>query len=232
MRSQQRLMALSREKKQKDLQLKAIRLKAIPHFHSNVMASIEYFVMNNSSDEASHYLKLYSDFTNQTLSDIDRPARTVDEEVSYIAAYLELEGLRYGDRLQYNVDIESEVNPQTLLPTMLLHTYCQNAVKHGIGGRNEGGFVKVFISRQRRHGVDGTLVSVSDDGIGRQAAAQGNRDSTRQGLKILMEQTELYNEYNRNKMEHGVIDLTDEAGRPAGTRFETWVPDGFVFSNP
>ena len=232
LRSQQRLSALSREKKQKDLQLKAIRLKAIPHFHSNVMASIEYFVMNNSSDEASHYLKLYSDFTNQTLSDIDRPARTVNEEVDYVTAYLELEGLRYGDRLNYDVAVESDVNPQTLLPTMLLHTYCQNAVKHGIGGKSEGGFMRVLISRQKRHGVEGTLVSVSDDGVGRQAALRNNRDSTRQGLNILMEQTELYNEYNRNKMEHGVIDLTDEAGRPAGTRFETWVPDGFVFSNP
>lgn len=231
-RSQQRLRALAREKKQKELQLKAIRLKAIPHFHSNVMASIEYFVMNNSSHEASHYLKLYSDFTNQTLSDIDRPARTVNEEIDYVTAYLELEGLRYGDRLRYDVRVESNVNPQTLLPTMLLHTYCQNAVKHGIGSKSEGGCVTVLVSRQQRHGIDGTLVSVSDDGIGREAAEHSGRESSRQGLKILIEQTELYNEDNPNKIQHTVTDLVDEAGQPAGTRFETWVPEGFVFSNP
>ena len=117
--------------------------ESIPHFHANVLSGIEYFVMNNSAEEASYYLKLYSDFTNRTLSDIERPARTVAEEVDYVRGYLELEKLRYGDRLHYNINVAPDVDRNLLLPTMLLHTYCQNAVKHGIAAKNGVGTVEV-----------------------------------------------------------------------------------------
>ena len=222
--ARRRMAILEREKMQKELQLSTVRLKAIPHFHANVLASIEYFVMNNSADEATHYLKLYSDFTNQTLSDIDQPSRPVAEEVDYVRSYLELERLRYGERLQYSIEVAPDVNKNTLLPTMLLHTYCQNAVKHGIAAKSGVGKVKVTICRQQRDGADGILVSVSDDGIGRTEAAHSGGHSTKQGLKILQQQIDLYNRTNRHKITQHVTDLTDGEGRPAGTCFETWIP--------
>ena len=139
-------------------------------------------------------------------------------------SYLELERLRYGERLQYSIEVAPDVNKNTLLPTMLLHTYCQNAVKHGIAAKSGVGKVKVTICRQQRDGADGILVSVSDDGIGRTEAAHSGGHSTKQGLKILQQQIDLYNRTNRHKITQHVTDLTDEEGRPAGTCFETWIP--------
>ena len=220
---------LEREKTQKELQLQAVRLKSIPHFHSNVLSSIEYFVMNKSADEASHYLKLYSDFTNQTLSDIDRPSRSVASEVDYVRSYLELEQLRYGERLQYRISVAPDVDQNTQLPTMLLHTYCQNAVKHGIASKSGTGNVEVSIRRERRDGADGVRVAVKDDGIGRQEAARSGGYSTGQGLKILGQQIDLYNQANARKIVQQVTDLVDENGRPAGTCFETWVPLDYTY---
>ncbi len=227
--SLRRMEALRREKTQKELQLQTVRLKAIPHFHSNVMSGIEYFIINKSPDEASRYLKIYADFTNRTLSDIDRPARTVEEEVDYVRTYLELEQLRYGERLQYKIAIAPDVDRNVLLPTMILHTYCQNAIKHGLSSKAGGGSVVVEVSRQYRGGVSGVLVAVADDGVGRIAAAQAGEPSTRQGLKILQQQIDLYNTTNRHPIVQQVSDLTDGDGRPAGTRFETWVPVDFQF---
>ena len=199
-RTRQKMLQLQREKKQNELQISAIRLKAIPHFHANVLAAIEYFVMNNSAEEATKYLKIYSDFTNETLQNIDKAARTVDEETEYIGKYLELEKLRYGERLQYRIDIGSGVNRQALLPTMLLHTYCQNAIKHGISHKAEGGEVRVSISD--RNGD--TIVSVEDSGIGITAAEELSHDSTKQGLRILHEQIQLYNKTNRRAITEDV----------------------------
>ena len=217
------------EKVKKELQLSAVRLKAIPHFHSNVLASIEYFVSNHSTDDATHYLKLYSDFTNQTLSDIDLPSRPVADEVDYVRAYLELEKLRYGERLQYTISVAPDVDQQMLLPTMLLHTYCQNAVKHGIANKSGLGNVTVSISRERRGDADGLTVSVSDDGVGRSEAAHAGGQSTKQGLKILSQQIELYNRANRHKIVEHVTDLTTPEGHPAGTCFSIWIPSDFKY---
>lgn len=228
-RASKKIKKLQNEKILKELQLSAVRLKAIPHFHSNVLASIEYFVMNHSTDEATHYLKLYSDFTNQTLSDIDRPSRSVAEEVDYVRSYLELEQLRYGERLQYTISVAPDVDQNTMLPTMLLHTYCQNAVKHGIANKAGAGNVTVTIAREQRHMADGIVVAVSDDGVGRSEAAQSSGPSTKQGLKILSQQIELYNRTNRHQIQQHVTDLTDNNGHPAGTRFEIWVPTEYKY---
>ena len=228
--AKKKMIDLLREKRQKELQLSAIRLKAIPHFHSNVLASIEYFMMNNSADEATHYLKLYSDFTNQTLTDINLPARSIAEEIDYVRTYMELEQLRYGERLQYHIDVATDVDQNVMLPTMILHTYCQNAVKHGIANKVGTGNVEVMISRMQRDGVDGVLVAVKDDGVGRtEAAVLSGNNSTKQGLKILKQQIELYNQTNNHKIKQNVIDLTDADGRPAGTCFEIWVPTDYKY---
>lgn len=227
--AKKKMIDLLREKRQKELQLSAIRLKAIPHFHSNVLASIEYFMMNNSADEATHYLKLYSDFTNQTLTDINRPSRTITDEVDYVRSYLELEQLRFGERLQYDINVAADVDLGVMLPTMVLHTYCQNAVKHGIAAKSGTGHVEVSITRQPRQGTDGVLVAVKDDGVGRTEAAHNSGTSTKQGLKILQQQIELYNQTNRHKIEQNVIDLIDGEGHPAGTCFEIWVPADYKY---
>jgi len=228
-RTRKRMARLEDEKAKKELQLSTVRLKAIPHFHANVLAAIEYFVSSHSTDEAAHYLKLYSDFTRQTLSDIDRPSRTVADEVDYVRTYLELEQLRYGERLQYTITVDPEVDQKAMLPTMLLHTYCQNAVKHGIANKSGVGHVTVTISHRQRDGVDGVLVGVSDDGVGRAEAAQAGGPSTKQGLKILGQQLDLYNRANRHHIQQHVTDLTDNQGHPAGTCFETWVPIDFKY---
>lgn len=224
-RSRQKIMILQREKKLKELQISAIRLKAIPHFHSNVLASIDYMLNNDMHDEACKYLRLYSDFTNQTLSDIDRPARTVAEETNYARAYLELEGMRLGGRMTYSIQVADNVDRQALMPTMLLHTYCQNAVKHGIVNKPGDGHIDVTIA----HDDGAMVILVKDNGVGRAKAATLNRNSTKQGLKILMQQIELYNQTNRRPITQLVRDLYDDKGEPAGTCFRMCIPDDYQF---
>ncbi len=219
------LERLQREKRQKELQIKAIRLKAIPHFHANVLASIEYFLMNNSSEEAMYYLKMYSDFTNQTLSDIDRPARSIGEELDYIRLYLDLEKLRMGDRLEYGITVDEEVDRQTLLPTMLLYTYCQNAVKHGIGNKIGGGFIDIRIRWEK----EDVVVEVADNGVGRAEAARLNTNSTKQGLLLLNEQIALCNQTNKRPIRQKVTDLYDANGKPAGTCYSMSVPIHYMY---
>lgn len=228
-RNRRAMLALQREKMQKELQINAIRLKSIPHFNSNVISGIEYFVMNHSVEEASYYLGLYSKFTNSTLIDIDRPARSVEEEVDYVKNYLKLEKMRYGDKLSYTIHVDKEVPPQTLLPNMLLHTYCQNAIKHGISPKDGPGNVTIEISKKTIDDLQCIVVKVSDDGIGRKAAASLSTDSTKKGLTILMDQVALHNQTNPHPIRQHVTDLTDAEGNPAGTCYEMQIPVGYKY---
>ena len=228
-RHQMAMKQLQREKRQKELQVTTIRMKAIPHFHANVLASIEYFMMNNSVDEATHYLKLYSNFTNLSLADMDRPSRSINEEIEYVKNYLELEKLRYGERLRYSIQVAENVDRQAQLPTMLLHTYCQNAIKHGIGNKEGGGQVDIIVSQNTLNGETYTNVQVKDNGVGRAEAARLNANSTKMGLKILMEQITLYNQSNPYHISQSVVDLYDDQGKPAGTCYEMTIPVDYQY---
>ncbi|HHU26640.1 MAG TPA: hypothetical protein GXZ56_08475, partial [Bacteroidales bacterium] len=140
----------------------------------------------------------------------------------YVSMYLELEKMRYGDKLSYDIDVDSDVRQEIMIPNMVLHTYAENAVKHGIRGKNLAGKVTISIKNEG----SGVRVSVEDDGVGRAVSEEKNRQQNRsgQGLSILSRQIALYNQQNSEKIEEKVVDLTDEQGNAAGTRFELYVP--------
>ena len=212
----------NREKEMNELRVQSVRLKSIPHFNSNVLAGIEYFILTKSKEEANELLTTYSRFTNLTLHDIDKARRPLKDELNYVRMYLELEKMRYGDKLSYAIEVEAGVNENAMIPNMVIHTFAENAVKHGIRGKNSRGKVQITVVNER----GGIRLSVEDDGVGRSASARRNAGQGRSGhgLNILWRQIELYNQQNSDKIEGNIIDLTDGEGRATGTRFEMYVP--------
>jgi ligand-binding sensor domain-containing protein len=220
------LEKLETEKQLNELRIKTIRLKAIPHFNANVLAAIEYYIMNRSKDEAIRLLGIYARFTFQTLREVDKAARSLNEELEYVKMYLELEKLRFIDKFDYWIEVDETVDSQQAqLPNMILHTYCENAVKHGLASKTSGGLL-VIKAIQSGPVI---CVSVEDNGVGR-AASAGNRNvrSSKQGLDILSRQIEIYNRFNKTKIRQTVDDLQAD-GVASGTRFTVEVPVGFNY---
>ena len=219
-RNRKNIEELKREIKLNHLLVKSIRLKSIPHFNANVLAGIEYFMMNNAVEEANKYLALYSRFTNATLLDVDKPSRSLEEEIQYVRLYLSLEKLRYEENLSYSIQIEKEVDMHIQVPNMILHTYCENAVKHGLRNKPGKGHIYIEITQIKR----GINLIVTDDGIGRQAALAFSSTSTKQGLSIMAQQIELYNQRNDEHIIQTITDLVTSDGKPCGTQFELYIP--------
>jgi hypothetical protein len=216
---------LETEKQLNELRIKSIRLKAIPHFNANVLAAIEYYIMNLSKTEALRLLGIYSRFTFQTLCEVDKASRSLSEELEYVKMYLELEKLRFIDKFDYRIDIDPTVDANVQLPNMILHTYCENAVKHGLSSKKAGGSLQIKVVQSDNI----VCVSVEDNGVGREAAARNkNVPSSKQGLDILSRQIEIYNRFNQSKITQKVDDLYAD-GQPVGTRFTVEIPGSFVY---
>ena len=213
------------EKELNELRISSIRLKAIPHFNANVLGAIEYYIANRTKEETMRILNIYSDFTLKTLSDVDKAARTVSEEIAYVKMYLDLEKIRFLDKFNFQINVEEEVDESVLLPNMILHTYCENAVKHGLMPLAKGGLLTIHVRQHDRT----VCVSVEDNGAGRDYAAQNPYlHSSKQGLSILNRQIEIYNSFNTEKIYRQVEDLFD-GEKPAGTRFTVEVPPEFMY---
>jgi len=214
------LEKLRTEKELNELRISSIRLKAIPHFNANILAAIEYYIVNRTKEDAMRILGIYSDFTYKTLSEVDKAARTLNEELSYVKMYLDLEKIRFLDKFDFQIKVEDEVDKEVQLPNMILHTYCENAVKHGLMPLKSGGLLTIHVSQ---HGGN-VCVNVEDNGVGRAAAAKNPyTHSTKQGLSILNRQIEIYNRFNHEKINHRIDDLA------VGTRFTVEVPVGFTY---
>jgi LytS/YehU family sensor histidine kinase len=122
--------------------------------------------------------------------------------------------------------VSSDVNQQKDLPNMLMQTWVENAIKHGIRHKEGIGRILVTIANNDSGGI---LVSVQDNGIGRTKAKELGTTGTGQGLKILAEQIAIYNLINAMKIVVNTCDLFSEEGMAEGTRFEMTIPFEYNF---
>jgi sensor histidine kinase YesM len=153
------------------------------------------------------------------INDAERIYRSLGEELEFVTTYLDLEKLRFGDKCAYQISIGEGVTRQEQVPKLVLHTFAENAIKHGIMSRAEGGVLKIKAERNR----DYLVLSIEDNGIGR-SKAEGLSNSTGKGLRLTGEFYDILNQINKKPIKHLIIDLHNEKGESVGTRAEVWVP--------
>lgn len=140
-------------------QLEALQARTQPHFFFNSLNTVASLIGENP-ELAERALEKLSGLFRYTLASADTSWVRLEEELQAVRAYLEVEGLRFGDRLRSSVEAEPETL-LTMVPPLILQPLVENAVLHGVGSRR-GGRVEVRASRQ---GPD-LVLRVLDDGPG------------------------------------------------------------------
>ena len=141
-------------------QLQALKMQLHPHFLFNTLHSISALVHKNA-DAADKMIARLGDFLRLTLENSGAQEISLQEELEFLKCYLEIERIRFEDRLT----IQMEIEPQTLdarLPNLILQPIVENAIRHGISRQTSAGRIGIEARR-----VNGTLqVQVSDNGPG------------------------------------------------------------------
>jgi two-component system, LytTR family, sensor kinase len=140
-------------------QLAALRSQMDPHFMFNTLNSIASLVYDERRDAAVGMIVGLSEFLRRAAEDSHRAQVSLWEEVQYLQRYIEIQKVRFGDRLRVSVDIPEELFT-TQVPNLLLQPLVENAIKHGVSKRRSGGEIRVAGSCR-----DGVLrLSVYNDG--------------------------------------------------------------------
>jgi signal transduction histidine kinase len=143
-----------------EARLAALQAQMNPHFLFNTLNTVASLIRTDSRTAESTVENL-AEVLRRTLDRSRRTLGTLGEEVDYLESYLGVEKERWGDRLH----VQWEIAPETLeleLPPMTLQPLVENALKHGIGTRLEGGVLTIASARD-----NGRLsLSVADDGVG------------------------------------------------------------------
>jgi len=123
-------------------QLEALRRQMEPHFMYNTLNSIAGLVRDQRNDAAVSMIVGLSEFLRRSSEDSHRSQVALREEVEYLQRYLDIQKVRFGERLQVSVDIPAELLCAQV-PNLLLQPLVENAIKHGIAKRVAGGTVRV-----------------------------------------------------------------------------------------
>jgi two-component sensor histidine kinase len=126
-------------------QLNALRRQIEPHFLFNTLNGIAGLIREQKNDAAVAMLAGLSDFLRHSFQNSSQQV-PLAEELEFLQKYLEIEKMRFGERLQLTLDVPPELlNAQ--VPTLMLQPMVENSIKHGISKRVAGGEIRVNASR-------------------------------------------------------------------------------------
>jgi two-component system LytT family sensor kinase len=127
-------------------QLEALRRQIEPHFLFNTLSAVTGLVREGRNETAVNMIAGLSDFMRRVLEDSTRQEVPLGEEMEFAQRYLEIQKVRFVERLQLSVDIPSELL-LAQVPTLILQPIVENAIKHGIARRAQGGAVRIAACR-------------------------------------------------------------------------------------
>jgi hypothetical protein len=204
--------ALEREIAQ--LQIRSIKNQSDPHFIFNALNSISALIYKEDKDTAYNVLNDFSALIRAAIVNSDKISLSLNDELEFVKNYLKIEKVRFKERVNYEIIIDPEVDMQSMVPRMVIQTYAENAIKHGIMHVSHPGLLQIKVEMRKQK----LIINIEDNGIGRVLAKKKASSHTGKGLKIMETIYGLYNKLNGRKIYHRIEDLYDTEGNASGTR--------------
>jgi LytS/YehU family sensor histidine kinase len=207
------------------LEQKLLRLQMNPHFIFNALSSIHSLMNPKDIKRASEYLGNFSRLLRSSLESSREDYILLEEEISSIKNYLELQQLRYENKFDYNIDVDEEIDKEgAIIPPMLIQPFIENAIEHGIRHKEDKGNIYI------RFKLDNKKVSceIEDDGVGREKAweveyeKKGKHKSL--ATEIIMDRINILNRKLKQKISLSITDLKSDANEAVGTMVRLDLP--------
>ncbi len=148
------------QKKLDHAQLRMLQSQVNPHFLFNVMNSSAELAFIEGAEQTEHLLKQIAVYLRYALSNVDKVV-TLEDEKHNIEAYIDIQRMRFGDRIDFSLNFEPQ-SLETSIPAIILQPMLENAIVHGVGVMCGGG--KIEISASSENGW--ITVAISDNGQG------------------------------------------------------------------
>jgi two-component system LytT family sensor kinase len=139
-------------------QLRALKMQLHPHFLFNALNSVSELI-HQDPNTADRMLALISDLLRIFLQAAETQEVRLEEEIGVLERYIEIQRIRFEDRVHFIIHIPSSVR-NAMVPSLILQPIIENAVLHGIARQEEGGLIEIAARRE-----NGALhISVADNG--------------------------------------------------------------------
>jgi LytS/YehU family sensor histidine kinase len=209
-----------------EFEMHGLRAQLNPHFMFNSLNAIQEQILKEDTENASTYLTTFARMLRQLLENAEFAFVPLQKELEFLKRYLMMEQLRLPD-MQYHFYVDPAIDTSTaMIPNMILQPYLENAIWHGLSPKQGDKYIEVAI----HHKNDGISIQITDNGIGRNKAAEMKskyrKTHQSKGMELLQKRFELI------KIEFGSqiqIDIEDlkEGSEPMGTKVSLFIPHAF-----
>lgn len=230
-RKKKQLLAEMQQQKT-ELEMQALRAQMNPHFIFNSLNSINMFILENNKLQASEYLSKFSRLVRLILQNSQEAYIPLEKELEALRLYLELESLRFENKFEYKIAVDSDIDTTVLkVPPLIIQPYAENAIWHGLmhlpdrhAGKKEKGHLEIELYG----GEDILFCRITDDGIGRKHAAALKSKSSlahkSMGMRITADRIAMTQQTSRLDAYINIRDLVLADGSDGGTEVLLKIP--------
>lgn len=197
-----------------------------PHFIFNVLNSLQNTIVKGDSEKAEKYLIKFNNIFYPILQTDGLLTRTLKKELEITENYLALEKIRWSEKFNYTITTDNPLNLLIRVPKMLIQTFANNAIKHGLEPKRSNGRLHIHLSQCE----GGTQIIIEDNGVGRAAAGSKIRyEPSGNGIKLVEQLlfTLDHSAGNSRKSYVQILDLNDEQETALGTKVIVWINNNF-----
>lgn len=218
---QQNLKAeLINQKRQHEVELKALRSQMNPHFVYNSLNAIQYYIQKNDVETSEAYLTNFSKLVRQFFDFSRRKTVSIKEEIDLLENYLSIEKLRFEDKINYHIDIDDKLDiEEEHIPTMILQPIVENAINHGLFHKHKQGNLSLKFNLMSPNSFQ---VVITDDGIGIKASKNLKKNLTDKqnshSSLVLEERIHFLNQSSNFTVDYSITDLSSKNINETGTR--------------
>jgi hypothetical protein len=166
-------------------QLNALKSQLRPHFLFNTLNSLSASIVLHENEEAKRMLSLIRNFMKTTIDESNHQEITFDQELQFINQYIEIEKVRYEDKLRVERSIAPETLP-ALVPSFLLLPLVENSINYAIVPKISDGLLRISSTREN----DDLTIMIEDNGPGLDGFIGRNKSKKGVGIKITKERLE------------------------------------------
>lgn len=199
--------------KNKKIALQSLRREMNPHFIFNSLNSVNQFIATNNELEANQYLTKFSKLMRGVMENSAEDFISFQQEIDLLQNYLALEKTRFSDKFDYEIEVDENLNQQSLqIPGMLVQPFLENAIWHGLRYRKEKGFLKLRFEKSNDH----LKIIIEDNGIGieesKKLKTQHQKAREGRGMKNTLERITLLNDLYKKDINCKIIDKQNKQG--------------------
>lgn len=206
-----------------DLEQRLLRAQMNPHFIFNSLCAIQDLIMTDKPQKANAFLTRIARLMRNILENSREEYVSLENEVETLKLYLEVQQLRFENGFEYKIEIDRQIDPENIsIPPMLAQPCVENSIEHGILPGRENG--RINVSYSLRNGL--IMLEITDNGIGRQKAAEISTSVKKQSISTKLTEKRLEHFRKILKEKQISYEITDlyEGGTATGTKVVMMLP--------